>query len=42
MKHFLEKIQGTKLTPEEGENINKAIQVKTPKKETENDYSIYE
>lgn len=28
MKHFLEKIQGTKLTPEEGENINKAIQVK--------------
>lgn len=40
---FSGKIQGTKLTPEEGENINKTIQLKNnTKKETESDYSIYE
>lgn len=38
---FSRKIQSTKLTPEEGENINKTSDIAT-KKETENDYSMHE
>lgn len=39
---FSRKIQGTKLTPEEGENINKTRKVKKNKKEIVNSSSIHE